>query len=305
MPVSIVCPACRANALERTTESIACTGCGAQFGLRDGFPDLVLGDRFPDETTEQVLRSEEDSNRDTVNRFWVPLLRQFLGSPSVPPTVLSVGCGIGVDVDVLRSHGFDGMGIDCGKRTESWAGRDARDALVMANAMRLPFEDEAFDATFCGCVYPHVGVVGDSTEVAPGYRQDRLALAREMIRVLKPGGRIFVSGANRRCPIDIFHGREPESYRPRFNAPSSPFLLSVDDYRDLFETAGASFVTALPVQNYWGFVSSRKTMKGMLLSLPVRAIFRLVSLRRLAWLRGSSVDPWIVVTAQKPAARST
>ena len=304
MPVTIVCPACRANALERTPDSIACAGCATQFRLRDGFPDLVLGEGFPDETSETVLRSEEDSNRDTVSRFWVPLFRQFFGDPSVPPTVLSVGCGIGVDVDVLRSHGFDAMGIDSGKRTGSWARRVGRDALVRANGMRLPFEDDTFDATFCGCVYPHVGVVGDSTEVTPGYRQDRLALAREMMRVLKPGGRIFVSGANRRCPIDIFHGREPGSYRPRFNAPSSPFLLSVDDYRELFEAAGASLIAALPVQNYWGFVSSRKRITGMLLSLPVRAIFRLVSLRRLAWLRGSPVDPWIVVTAQKPPATS-
>jgi SAM-dependent methyltransferase len=264
-------------------------------------PDLIVGDRFEDETSKAVLESEEPSSRDTVEHYWLPLFTRLWAGAEAPPRILSVGCGIGVDVDTLSRHGFDVMGVDSGSRTRSWTHRTHTDRLVMANGMKLPFEDGTFDAAFCGCVYPHVGVVGDSTRVAATHREQRLALASEMVRVLKPGGRLFVSGANRRCPLDIFHGREPGTYVPRVNAPWDRFLLSVADYRRLFEEAGATRTQALPVRGYWGFVSSRRTVKGSLLSVPVRSVFWLLSQPALAWLRGSIVDPWIVVSAEKKA----
>ena len=301
-PVPIVCPVCRGRSLEDTDRRILCTSCGRRFNRRNGVVDLRVGGRFEDETSEAVLESEERSSRDTTVNYWVPLFTSLWPRAASPPKILSVGCGIGMDVDTLSRHGFDVMGVDSGSRTRSWTRRTCSDRLVMANGLRLPFEDATFDAAFCGCVYPHVGVVGDSTRVSATHREQRLALATEMVRVLKPGGRLFASGANRRCPLDIFHGRDPGTYVPRVNAPWNRFLLSVRDYRRLFEQAGATGTRALPVRGYWGFVTSRQSWRGTLLSLPVRSVFWVVSRPAMGWLRGSIVDPWIVVTAEKKRA---
>lgn len=127
---------------------------------------------------------------------------------------------------MLRDAGFDAVGIDNGNRTRVWSRRTHKNALLMANGMHLPFDDETFDVAFCGCVFPHVGVVGDSFKVSDRYWQDRLAVASEMTRVVKRGGSIFVSSPNRLFPVDLFHGRPIGSYKPPINPPWRPFLLS-------------------------------------------------------------------------------
>lgn len=302
MPV--VCPLCHRREFECDGERILCSGCGYRYGCRGEFADLIIGERFADATNEAMVRSEEASNRDTVANYWAPLLRRLWPDPATSPRILSVGCGIGMDVEALRYHGFDVMGIDSGNRSRWWSERKVRDRLVLANGMKLPFEDDTFDVAFCGCVYPHVGVIGDSNRIAPTFRADRLSLAQEMIRVLKPGGRIFVGSPNRHFPLDLFHGRERGDYVPRLNPPWSEFLLSVGDYRRLFDAAGAPGTRPLAVRGYWGFLGLRKTLKGRLMTLPLRFVFWLVSLPAMAFLRGSFISPWIVVSAEKRARPS-
>lgn len=302
--IALVCPVCRSR-LRYEEDAVVCAACARRFERRDGFVDLIVGPRFEDNRSDGALRGEEASSRHTVLYYWLPLFRQFWPEPGKTVRILSVGCGIGTDVDLLRREGFAAIGIDCGSRTRSWKSRTEKENLILANGMKLPFDDESFDGAYCGCVYPHVGVVGDSAQVSGTQWQDRSSLASEMLRVLKPGGRIFASSANRRCPLDLFHGREPGKYVPQLNRPSSEFLLSVADYRRLFESAGAHGTRALPVQQYWGFMTSKKTLVGILLSLPVRLLFWITSKPAGAFLRGSSVDPWIVVTAQKSRCIAT
>jgi SAM-dependent methyltransferase len=171
--------------------------------------------------------------------------------------------------------------------------------LLLANGAHLPFADHTFDGIFCGCVFPHVGVVGDSFQVTAQYHRERLGLAREMTRVLKSDGKILVSSPNRLFPFDIFHGRTAGSYKPRPYWPGDPFLLSVADYRRLFQQAGCATAKAQPVQGYWGFVRSRHAIKGRVLGLPIRCLFWLVSREGLRILRGSPLNPWIVVLVEK------
>ena len=296
-PVPAVCPDCREDALYVRGESIVCTHCDRVFPLCDGYPDLIIGERFEDETSCGQLCYEEEANSDTTLNYWLPLFQRLW--PQTGCRLLSVGCGSGLDVDVLSEHGFDVMGIDSGNRSCLWRQRREQTRLLLANGMRLPFAEDTFDAAFCGCVYPHVGVVGDSNRVRADVVRQRSELAREMVRVLKPGGRIIVSSPNRLFPLDLFHGREPGDYLPRINLPWSRFLLSRRDYQTLFTSAGTGMVRALPVENYWGFVGSKNSLKGRLLSLPIRFVFWLVSRRPMAWLRVSPLNPWIVVMAEK------
>jgi SAM-dependent methyltransferase len=303
-PVPVACPLCRAR-LEAGDGCLTCppcirADCPGRFEVRDGFPDLVLGARFDDDSDEEIRRFEQVATAHTVLHYWIPLFRRSFRTDGRAPLLLALGCGTGVEVDELCRAGFDCVGIDNAvNRVTVWHNRDSRDRLLLANGMHLPFEDGTFDGVFCGCVFPHVGVKGDSNVVADNFEDDRLALAREMARILRRGGRAFVSSPNRYFIFDIFHGRQPGSYKPRFNPPTSRFLLSVGDYRRLFKASGCRKVEPLPVRNYWGFTRSRNDLTGFLLSMPVRLAFWLTSVPTLSFLRPSPISPWLVVSITK------
>lgn len=299
-PFTLVCPLCR-GALEFTPLRIACRRCAGEFAYQEGIPDLVVGGRFEDADDPDRMAYEDVSNADTTRNYLVPTFRGLLRELAHRPRLLSVGCGVGIDVDILTQAGFDVVGIDCGNRCQAWARREQRHRLYLANGKHLPFEDATFDLVYCGCVFPHVGVVGDSRKVRPDYAEERLAIAREMTRVVRPGGHILVSSPNRLFPLDIFHGRSAEQPYPLLNLPTNPFLLSAGDYQRLFREAGCDRARCLPVNGYWGFVRMKKRRTGRVLAVPVEAVFRLVSWRALRFLARSPINPWLVVLMEKAA----
>jgi SAM-dependent methyltransferase len=276
---------------------MVCPGCGSRFPVVDGFLDLVVGDRYDDDTPECAVENEETTNRDTVDRYWAPLFRRVLSAEGGNATILSLGCGVGIDVERLVEKGFNAFGIDNGKRTNLWSRRRCQNRLIRGNGKHMPFEDESFDAIFCGCVFPHVGVVGTSFDTTADFVQQRLELAAEMARVLRPGGRIFTCNPNRYFPFDLFHGHQAGKATLRPTMPWQKLLLSCGDYFHLFRRFGCVRATALPVENYWSFTNSKKTLKGRLLAAPIASLLRLVS--RVAVLRGSPLNPWLVVMVEK------
>jgi len=297
----LVCPVCH-GPLAWGAESIACQKCDRCFSFENGFPDLVVGERFADEPNQELTDYEEECNLYTAQHYFLPLLKKLLGSQRRTPRILSLGCGTGADVDVISAAGYSVAGIDCGARSSAWPHRECRDRLLLANGKNLPFESAAFDAVYCGCVFPHVGTIGDSHKVHASYAEERAQLALEMGRVLRPGGHIIVSSPNRNFPVDIFHGRTKEHPLPRLNPPSDPFLLSFRDYQQLFRPADCSRFNLLPVDGYWGFVRRKRTFAGWLSMLPVEALFKLVSHPAGASLRNSVINPWIVVLGTKVGA---
>ena len=295
-PVPLVCPRCKAG-LAKKSAHLQCVECGQEYPFRDGLPDLIVGDRYDDDTPECAVRNEESTNRETTERFWIPLFKKEF--PNVADlTILSLGCGVGADVDSLSAAGFKAVGIDNGKRSAQWlARRRYPQRLISGNGKRMPFPDGAFDAIFCGCVFPHVGVEGTTFNTTPDFHEQRLELARDMARVLKPGGKIFSCNPNRFFPFDIFHGHQAGRPVLRLTMPWDPLLLSVADYRRMFSASCSVTVSPLPVENYWNFTNSRKTLKGRILSAPIRALFRVVS--RIKPLRGSPLNPWLIVRIEK------
>jgi SAM-dependent methyltransferase len=292
----LVCPACRGE-LTASPEALSCAACGAAYPYANGFPDLTVGGRFEDEPDSARAAYEERANEHTARAYLAPLFHRLFPSPGA--RVLSVGCGTGIDVDVLAAGQIDAAGVDCGARTAAWPARRCPERLIHANGMNLPFESAWFDAAYCGCVFPHVGVVGDSNRPAPGCHEARLKLAREMARVVKPGGYILVSSPNRWCPVDIFHGRTPERPLPRLNPPASRFLLSPADYRALFAAAGCDWFELQPVTAYWGFVNRAETWKGRALIWPVQQVFRMAAWAPLRVLRAAPFSPWLVMLMRK------
>ncbi len=297
-PFTLVCPLCRGVLAFSPTE-IACQRCGEEFSYVDHIPDLIRGGRFADEYEPERNNYEVLANTDLVQNYLLPMFRRLLGKRDRPARILSVGCGIGIDVDLFAQEGFDIAGIDCGTRCRAWAEREQRHRLCQANGMHLPFEDQQFDVVYSGCVFPHVGVKGDSREVLADYATHRLAIAKEMSRVLHPDGFLLVSSPNRLFPLDIFHGRTAEHPYPYLNMPSNPFLLSAGDYRTMFQAAGCAHFSLLPVAGYWGFINMKKTWKGRLFAFPVESVFRLVSTPSLSMFRGSPLSPWLVGLARK------
>ena len=296
--VTLVCPTCRVP-VSRGQGRMDCGACGATYPDTAGFRDLVLGGRFDDAPPPEMLEHEEKFNQYTTENYWVPKFKALFPELKRRPKLLSMGCGTAADVDALYDAGFDCVGIDCGNRTMVWPRRRHKESLLLANGMNLPFEDETFDGVFCGCVFPHVGVEGDSYVVTKQYHEDRARLASEMARVLKPGGKVLVASPNRLFPADIFHGRAPGTYKPRWYSPSDPFLLSEKDYRDLFFAAGCDVSEAQEVTGYWGFIRSKNHLKGWIAGLPVRLAFWLVSQPWAKGLRSSFITPWIVVKLEK------
>jgi len=301
-PVAVQCPACKSQTISTMGENdnctIACSECHSSYSMENGFANLVIGERFEDTSDDECLCYEENSNEYTTNNFWIPLFKKTLKAKK-GATLLSIGCGVGREVDMLNDAGLKCVGIDNGNRAKVWPARDYSNHLIMANGMHLPFEDETFDYVFCGCVFPHVGVVGDSTTVKPDYLDERAKLASEMSRVLKNDGNIIIASPNRLFPFDLFHGREKGKYAPRYNRPGERYLLSYSDYKQIFISDSVQKSELLAVTGYWGFVRSKSNLKGYILGLPIRLIFNLISTRTFAFLRSTALAPWLVVAFKK------
>ena len=120
-------------------------------------------------------------------------LVRWSGLDQLPPgsRVLDVGCGIGGSARILaRDYGLDVLGISISpgqiRRAQVLTpeGLSCRFAVMDALALELP--DASFDAVW-------------SVEAGP-HMPDKQRYADELLRVLKPGGRLAVADWNRRDP---------------------------------------------------------------------------------------------------------
>jgi ubiquinone/menaquinone biosynthesis C-methylase UbiE len=109
-------------------------------------------------------------NRDLVFDVW-----RRLGVNVVGRAILDVGCGRGHIGEVVEEQGGMYTGVD-------FVASRAGFRLALADAVRLPFTDGAFDGVFCIDAFEHF----------PHPEQ----AAREFRRVLRPGGFVFLSVPN-------------------------------------------------------------------------------------------------------------
>ncbi|MFO1039736.1 MAG: methyltransferase domain-containing protein [Geminicoccaceae bacterium] len=296
LPGFVVCPRCH-GALEAVGSDAACRSCSRIYPREPEGLCLLAdpSDRFDDEDGCGDHANEERSNATTALSYYLPKLRDTL-----PPgaRVLCAGCGVGVDVDLLREAGYDTWGVDCGSRVRHWPQRTCPDNLLVANVKNLPFADRTFDYVKTDCLLPHVGVVGDSTRLGPDWQDARRAVARELLRVTRPGGTIVLANPNRLCPADLFHkGQMREGALARWHWPGERFLLSLGDYRELFRAeGGASAVRALPIAGYWGMHTKRSLPGGRLLVAAADLVFSVVG---APGLRASPLNPWLMVAVQR------
>jgi SAM-dependent methyltransferase len=204
----------------------------------DGYLDVLGRGRVPQTTAQRVMGSTLLPR--IYERLWRPVLffgftmrntadedRQKLVLLDVGPgdTVLDAACGPGNTTRSLVSEvGTTGLvvGVDSSATMLAQATRETSTAApvgyVRADAAELPFGDGSFDAVSCyGALY---------------LMDDPFGTLRELIRVLKPGGRIAVLTTCARGPAVVRHVGAAASR----HAPLR--LFDVDEITDVFHDAG-------------------------------------------------------------------
>lgn len=267
------CTACRAP----LPESLHCPRCGATYPSTDGIADFSGGayyDTFGGEhelndDARAGLAGEVQGTLERIELYYGPLLRDAIGSGRV----LDSGCGNGLSVEALRRHGFDAWGHDLSQlRRWQWSTLAHRDRLSVADGRKLPFADGFFDAVLSSGVIEHIGVeetrIGGTYRVRPSSDRDeqRRVYLTELLRVVKPGGVLFVDCPNGTFPIDFWHSAGPG--KPRAHSLSEGFLPTLREIRALVPNA-----VAVSPYNRLQFRQVGRHWYGRLLSLPMRALF--------------------------------
>ncbi len=139
-------------------------------------------------------------------------LERVLGRRVAGLRVLNVGCGTGGFTVTARRAGARAVGVDsepeavaiCRLKAERANGGGA----VLGAAETLPFRDGAFDLVYCFSTLEHVA--------------DVAAAVREMVRVARPGGAVYVHGPN---ALACYEGHYKLFWLPRMPKPLARLYL--------------------------------------------------------------------------------
>ena len=145
-------------------------------------------------------------------------------------TLLDVGCGIGGSSRILaQDYGFSVTGVTISpqqvKRAQELTpeGLDAK--FLVDDAMSLSFPDASFDVVW-------------SVEAGP-HMPDKAIFAKELLRVLKPGGLLVVADWNQRddrtLPLNFW---EKPVMRQLLDQWSHPAFASIEGFSELLEETG-------------------------------------------------------------------
>ncbi len=120
-------------------------------------------------------------------------LAEALVGTQKPRAILDFGAGIGTSVPFVRRY-FPGAALTCldvSDRSLAIARERYPDAaeFVSFDGRAMPFEDGAFDLAYAACVFHHIDAAAHG------------ALMREILRVLRPGGWLFVFEHNPLNPL--------------------------------------------------------------------------------------------------------
>ena len=138
---------------------------------------------------EEIRRSAALEQR----HWWYAERRSLvrrLVAPLTPGRALDVGCGGGGNTEVLRDLGWRVAGLEYSPVAAPLAARRGL-PVVRGDARRLPFRDESMDLVMSTDMWEHI--------------DDDEAVARETLRVLRPGGRALVAVP---CSMKLWSGHD-------------------------------------------------------------------------------------------------
>lgn len=304
----LVCPDCR-EALCRDGDLLRCAACGAAFPVDGGIADFSGGsyyDDFPGPeslTPEhlQGLRHEEAGARSRIEDFYLPLISPRRGS--APLRVLDSGCGNGLSVDLLNEAGCRAWGNDVSRlRKWQWRERASRHRLVVADSRKLPFADGSFDAVLSSGVLEHVGVEEEGggayrVRPLPGRDAERRAFLAELLRLLGPGGELYLDFPNGAFPIDFWHGTKPGG--ARFHRRSEGFLPTVKEVRGHLRALGDYRLAAISPHRRLRMRQVGRHWYGRWLRWPMTALLRLSTFPPFRFLAASPLNPYLVLRVRR------
>ncbi len=157
---------------------------------------------------------------------------QWGGLDKLPPgsTLLDVGCGIGGSSRILaKDYGFSVTGVTISpqqvKRAQNLTPKGIDAKFVVDDAMKLSFPDGSFDVVW-------------SVEAGP-HMPDKAVFAKELMRVLKPGGVLLVADWNQRddrtLPLNFW---EKPVMKQLLDQWSHPAFSSIERFAELLEATG-------------------------------------------------------------------
>jgi len=144
--------------------------------------------------------------------------------------VLDVGCGIGGSARILaRDYGFDVTGITISpqqvKRAQELTPPGVTAHFQVDDAMNLSFPDGSFDVVWCIEAGPHM--------------PDKALFAKQLLRVLKPGGKLVVADWNQRDDRQKpLNGWERLIMRQLLDQWAHPAFASIEGFAELLEATG-------------------------------------------------------------------
>ncbi|HEX7887923.1 MAG TPA: class I SAM-dependent methyltransferase [Ramlibacter sp.] len=166
---------------------------------------------------------------DFYTRVKAGYLRDIVGAalPQLPsPRLLDIGCGHGYIHPDLRQAGFEVVGVEVADEVLPLARQANPEVEYRAyDGHRLPFDDASFDVATAICVMHHVP--------PPQWP----AFAREMRRILRPGGIAVVFEHNPWNPATRY-------VVARSEIDADAVLLPAPKLRRLLQEAGMSQVTS-------------------------------------------------------------
>lgn len=118
------------------------------------------------------------TNFDSTRQYLWAGVKQFIDELPSNSTLLDVGCGNGRNMMARQDIICTGCDF-CPKFVQIC--QDKRLNVIEADCRSLPFPDDSFDNVICIAVVHHLEK-----------EDDRKKAVEEMIRVLKPGGKLFV-----------------------------------------------------------------------------------------------------------------
>ncbi len=172
-------------------------------------------------------------------------------------TVLDLGCGRGSEtILAARMAGPDGwaVGLDLTPSMTQAARESAKKSGVLntefitGDIENLPFENETFDAVMSNCVINHA--------------KDKSRVYREIMRVLKKGGRFVVSDAVTKEPLPYDVKNDPNAWAQCFGG-----AVTKEEYFSSILAAGFSDIDLIKsreyIKNGYDFISlTIKATKG-------------------------------------------
>lgn len=136
--------------------------------------------------TSETYKGLLDAHDESYLQHYMELVLRYAPTTS---KILDLGCGTGISSRLLNQAGYDVVGTDISSlflnEAKNWENEKLR--YQVCDVMELPYEDDSFDVICSNELIEHL--------------PDVETALNEMVRIVRKGGRIILSGPNLCSPL--------------------------------------------------------------------------------------------------------